>query len=85
MRQPGTSVLLVTPDEGMRTTCTGWLRDEGLDVLEAGSATEALACHRRSAIPLTISEAKATMVVVAVNKHGMNLSRTIFMTSQRCV
>jgi len=50
--------LVVTPDADIRTTCRGWLREEGLEVLEASSAMEALACHRRSAIPLTISEAR---------------------------
>jgi len=48
----------VTPDADIRTTCRSWLREEGLEVLEASSAVEALACHRRSAIPLTISEAR---------------------------
>ena len=51
-----TCVLLVAPNERERQTCRGWLREEGIDVLEASSASEALDCHQRTSIPLTISD-----------------------------
>jgi len=53
-----TSVLLVTPNDRERLTCRGWLREEGIDVLEASTATEALDCHQRLSIPLTISDVR---------------------------
>jgi DNA-binding NtrC family response regulator len=49
-------VLLVTPNERERQTCRGWLREEGIDVIEASSGSEALDCHHRTSIPLTISD-----------------------------
>lgn len=58
MRDSPSPVLVVTPDATIRMTCRNWLREEGWDVLEATSAVEALACHRRKTIPLTISEAR---------------------------
>ena len=54
----GTSVLLVTPNDRERFTCRGWLREEGIDVIEASTAAEALECHRRASIPLTISDVR---------------------------
>ncbi|MEE8311292.1 MAG: sigma-54 dependent transcriptional regulator [Candidatus Binatia bacterium] len=53
-----TSVLLVTPNDRERFTCRNWLREEGIDVIEASTATEALDCHQRAAIPLTISDVR---------------------------